>query len=174
MNKYISEVVKDTIWYALIVTYLCVCYYVTTLFGLTRHSECNMRTGYANAMFGMILVGAQLILRVVFLLGFMIKRCTSTNIAAITEFVQQGIKIVVGINFLISMIGWTTFFYWSQVLWTEIGSSTTCTQGRNLWDLINWLLILGITVWPTILMSILLLIGICCLPCIIVGIKDYM
>jgi len=35
-------------------------------------------------------------------------------------------------------------------------------------------MILAVTVWPAILMSILLLIGLCCLPCIITGIKDYL
>ena len=43
-----------------------------------------------------------------------------------------------------------------------------------MWDFINWLMILCATVLPAILMSILLLIGICCLPCIFAFIKETM
>ena len=173
-KKYTWKVVKESIWLALIMAYLCLCYYVPTLFGLTRHSECDMRTGYANAMFGMVLVGAHFYFRVAFLIRLMVKRCTTTNITALTEFVQTGIKIVVFVDIFIMLVGWATFFGGTQVLWTEIGSSPTCTQGRNLWDLINWLLILGITVWPTIITAILLLLSFFCGPGIIKAIKDYM
>lgn len=74
---------------------------------------------------------------------------------------------------MVIFIGWTIFFYWSQTLWSDVGSSSSCTQGRNLWDFVNWILILGMTVWPAILMTILLCVGLCCLPCIITSLKEY-
>ena len=143
------------------------------MFGLSRSPECEMKTGYANAMFGMVVIGTQAFIRIVFLLGYLCKRVTSP-VASVTEFVQQQVIVVSIIDGVVTLIGWTVFFYWSQALWGHIGSSQTCTEGRNLWDFVNWLMILSVTVWPTIFMTILLLVGICCLPCIISGIKEYL
>ena len=164
---------KDAVWYGFLIAYLSICYYSTSLFGLTRSPECEMRTGFANAMFGIVLIGPQALIRLVFLLGYLCKRATS-SVPNVTEFVQKWVIIVAIVDGFMTIIGWTTFFYWSQALWGHIGSSSTCTEGRNLWDFVNWLMILACTVWPAIFMSVLLLIGICCLPCIITGIKDYM
>ena len=77
---------KDTVWYGVLIAYLSICYYATSLFGLTRSPECEMRTGYANAMFGIVVIGAQALIRVVFLLGYLCKRATS-SVANVTEFV---------------------------------------------------------------------------------------
>ena len=172
-SKYAQVFLKDAIWYSILITYLCICYFVPTLFGLSRSPECEMKTGYANAMFGMVVIGTQAIIRILFLLGYLFKRVTSP-VPSVTEYVQKQVLVVSIIDGLVTLIGWTVFFYWSQALWGHIGSSQTCTEGRNLWDFVNWLMILSVTVWPTIFMTILLLVGICCLPCIISGIKEYL
>ena len=74
-NKYLKTFIKDAVWYATIITYLCVCYFVPTLFGLTRDPECEMKAAYANAMFGMILIGMQCILRSGFVIVYFVKKC---------------------------------------------------------------------------------------------------
>ena len=165
---------KDVVWNGIIIAYLCVCYFVPTIFGATRDPECTMRTGYANAMFGMIVIGASVLLKFTFVLIYAFKRCCNPNIGHITEFVQQGVIWVTIADGIITLIGWTIFFYWSQALWGDLGSSHSCTAGRNLWDFINWLCILSVTVWPAIFMTIGLCIGLCCLPCIIAAIKENM
>ena len=45
-----------------------------------------MKTGYANAMFGMVVIGTQAFIRIVFLLGYLCKRATSP-VASVTEYV---------------------------------------------------------------------------------------
>ena len=57
-----------------------------TLFGLSRSPECEMKTGYANAMFGMVVIGTQAFIRIVFLLGYLCKRATSP-VASVTAYV---------------------------------------------------------------------------------------
>ena len=172
-SKYVHVFLKDAIWYSFLIAYLCVCYFVPSIFGLTRSPECEMKTAYANAMFGMVVLGSQAFIRVLFLLGYLCKR-VSSPVASVTEFVQKQVIVVTIADAAITLFGWTIFFYWSQALWGHIGSSQTCTEGRNLWDFVNWLMILSVTVWPAIILTLMLLVGICCLPCIISGIKDYM
>ena len=128
-----------------------------------------MRCGYANAIFGIVLVGIPIIVRIFFLLGMCCKR---TTIARQT-YLQESMVAIVIIEAIVIFIGWTTWFYWSQSLWSDLSSSTSCTEGRNLWDFINFILLLGLTVWPAILMTIMACIGLCCLPCIITAIRDY-
>ena len=173
VSKYVRVFVKDSIWYSILISYFCVCYFVPNLLGATRSEECEMKTGLANALFGIVVIGTQLFIRIAFLLGYLCKRVTSP-VASVTEYVKQKVIIVSVIDGIVVLIGWTVFFYWSQALWGHIKSSSDCTRGRNLWDFVNWLMILSVTVWPTIFMTILLLVGICCLPCIISGIKEYM
>ena len=85
-NKYVQVFLKDAVWYCILITYLCMCYFVPTLFGLSRSPECEMKTGYANAMFGMVVIGTQAFIRIVFLLGYLCKRATSP-VASVTEYV---------------------------------------------------------------------------------------
>ena len=47
-------------------------------------------------------------------------------------------------------------------------------QGYNLFDFINWLLLLLITVWPALMLTVLIFFCICCAPCMIKVYKDYM
>ena len=81
-------------------------------------------------------------------------------------------KRVVIIEAVIICFGWTIFFYWTNIkLWNDI--SKECTEGRDLWDLLNWIGILGLTIWPAIPMTIMACIGICCFPCIFAALKEY-
>ena len=101
---------KDAIWYSFLITYLCVCYFVPSIFGLTRSPECEMRTGYTNAMFGMVVLGSQAFIRILFLIGYLCKRVAST-VPSVTEYVQKQVIVVTVIDALITLIGWTVFFY---------------------------------------------------------------
>jgi len=132
-----------------------------------------MRTGLANAMFGAIVLGASLLIRIIFLVGFAYMRLSGKPIRAIAEYVKKGVICVEIGEAFIKLVGWTTFFYWSQILWSDFSSSKTCYEGRNLWDLVNWIFILGVTVWAAIVVTLALLIACCCLPCIITAIKSF-
>ena len=61
---------------------------------------------------------------------------------------------------------------WSQVLWADIDSGD-CLNGYNLFDFINWIILLLITVWPAIILACLCVCGICCSPCIIGAIREH-
>ena len=76
---------KDALWNACVITYLCVCYFSPSILGLERNPECEMNAGYANAMFGMVVMGASLLIKIGYIVGFMIKRCT-VNIVLLTEY----------------------------------------------------------------------------------------
>ena len=65
---------KDCVYRILYITYLCVCYFKPSIFGLERDEECTMNCSFYNAMFGMVLIGIPLIVRIFFLLGMCCKR----------------------------------------------------------------------------------------------------
>ena len=75
------------------------------------------------------------------------------------------------IEAIVICVGWTVWFYWAQGIWNDMSSSNSCTEGRNLWDFINTILIMGLTAWVAVPMSIVFCVGICCLPCIASEIK---
>ena len=160
---------KGLFWLTLVITYLCYAYYAPTVFGRERNPECEMKTAYANAMFAIYVLGAHVINRLVFLLGYC---CNSGSAGRLQYYVEEGMKRFVIGEAIITLVGWTLFFYWTNfALWNDI--STACTEGRDLLDFLNWLGILGLTIWPTILMTIMLCIGICCFPCIYQALKEY-
>ena len=59
------------------------------------------------------------------------------------------------------------------MLWTEI-SSGDCLSGYNLFDFINWLLLLIVTVWPALFIAFGCLCCICCAPCIYKTANEYL
>lgn len=69
------------------------------------------------------------------------------------------------------MLSYSVFFYWTQVLWTDM--SDECMSGYCLMDFFIWLSILLMTVGPAIFVAIGSCIFVCCAPCIIKMIKDY-
>ena len=76
------------------------------------------------------------------------------------------------VGLFINTIGFTIYFYWTQILWTDIDSGP-CLESWNLMFFMMWLLCLFITVWSTIFVSFGLLIGLCCAPCIYKLVKEY-
>ena len=66
-------------------------------------------------------------------------------------------------NGLIILVGWPIWFYSVQVVWTH-ADSDGCFDGYNLFDLINFIALLVISVWPTVLFTILLVTICCWLP----------
>ena len=73
---------------------------------------------------------------------------------------------------ILVVVAYGVFFFWTQVLWTDIGSGD-CLSGYNLIDFLNWLFLLFITVWAAIMLAIGVCIGICCGPCIYAAVRDY-
>ena len=47
-----------------------------------------MEAGYANAMFGMIVLGAAVVVKLIFVLIYACKKCAGTNPALLTEFIN--------------------------------------------------------------------------------------
>ena len=131
-----------------------------------------MRTGFANAMFGWVLIGMQAAINLIFIIGFLYKQ-TSGSSAALKDYVEKGV-ICAGVGtIVINTIGWAIWFGWTQVLWTEINTGD-CLVGYNLFDFINWLILCLITVWSALLVGLSCLCCICCFPCILKAYQSYM
>ena len=90
----------------------------------------------------------------------------SVSSQILKEFVEKNVLYSAIATLVINSLGWAVWFYWSQVLWTEIGSGE-CLSGYNLFDFINWMVLLFITVWSAIIVAFASLCCICCAPCII-------
>ena len=131
-----------------------------------------MRTGFANAMFGWVLSGTQAVVHLCFILRYLCKESSSSS-AVLKEFVETGVQVTGLCQVIINTIGWATWFCWTQVLWSEIGSGD-CLGGYNLFDFIIWLLLLLTTVWSALIVGIFLLVCLCCGPCMCKAYKDYM
>ena len=71
------------------------------------------------------------------------------------------------------MLAYTVYFCWTQVLWTDINTGD-CLSGYNVFDFINWLVLLLITVWPTITVGFGMCICVCCGPCIYSAVREYL
>ena len=162
----------DFIYFGCICLYFTFCYFMPDIFGAERDPECTMRTAFSNAMFGWVLVGGQALIHLIFIVGFVIKSRSGSS-TVLKEFVEAG-TIFTGLSTLfINSIGWAVWFYWTQVLWADIGSGD-CLSGYNLFDFINWLILLLCTVWSAIVVAIGALICLCCSCCIFKAYKDYM
>lgn len=171
-NKYLYQQVKDFIYFGCISLYFTFIYFMPEIFGSERNANCTMNTALANAMFGWVLVGGQAVIHLVFILGFLCKQ-TSGSSAILKEYVEKG-TIIAGITtVLINTVGWAVWFAWSQVLWTDIDSGD-CLEGYNLFDFINWIILLLCTVWSAIIVGLGCLCCICCAPCLIKAYKEYM
>ena len=129
-----------------------------------------MRTGFANAMFGWILCGAFAIQHLCFVIGY---HCVKDKPSQqVKEWVENSVLKSAIAAFAIQGLGYTTFFYWSSVLWSDINSGD-CLSGYNLYDFLIWLCLLFITVWTALFVSLTMLCCICCAPCIYTGVRDY-
>ena len=146
-------------------------YYLPDIFGGERDPLCSMNVALSNAMFGWVLVGLQAFTHLCFILRYLCV-AKSSSPAVLKEFVEKGV-IWSGFSvLLLNSVGWAVWFAWSQVIWTDVGDH--CFEGYNLYDFILWLFLLLCTVWSAIMVGIILLFCICCAPCMIKAVRDYM
>lgn len=110
----------------------------------------------------------------IYILLYLCKENSSGVTSAIMkEFVEKAtIYSTIALMF-INLIGYAIYFYWTQVLWSDIGEGG-CIVGYNAFDFINWMILLLVTLVPAITVAFGCCIGICCLPCIYGGIKQYL
>ena len=124
-----------------------------------------MNTALANAMFGWVLCGIQSIVYLVFVVRYLyMKNRVSSQV--LKEFVEKNVLYSAIATLTISSVGWATWFYWVQVLWTDIKTGD-CLEGYNLFDFFNFLILLFSTVWSAITVAVVCLCCVCCFPCIV-------
>lgn len=150
----------------LVVGYLTVCYFLPNIIGGERNADCTMRTGFANAMFGWCISAPLGVLHLGFIIGFAIKKRSSSNVALLQEYVQRATIVVSIGQVLITLLGYATFFFWNQVLWGDLSSGDNCLAGYNLLDILNWVILIFVTAWAAIIVALGCCIGVCCGPCI--------
>ena len=78
--KYLKQQIGDLISSCLLVFALTIAYFLPNIFGGERDPECTMRTGFANAMFGWVLSGAQAIVHLCFILRYLCKESSSSSV----------------------------------------------------------------------------------------------
>lgn len=172
-KQYLNKQVYEMTFSALVIVYLTICYYLPDIFGGARNAECQADTAYAVGMFGWVIVGAQVGVHLIYIVLYLCKENSSGVTSAIMkEFVEKAtIYSTIALMF-INFFGYAIYFYWTQVLWSDI-SEGGCIQGYNAFDFINWILLLLVTVAPAITVAFGCCIGICCLPCIYGAVREY-
>ena len=71
---------------------------------------------------------------------------------------------------ILMFIGYPVWFY--VTIWQIFNMDDVCRSGWQIVNYINFLMLEFYTVTPTIIISLLLIIAICCLPCIIKALKE--
>ena len=77
-QKYMQKHLGDFLWFSCLTAYYFVCYYLPDIFGGERDPNCKMRTAFANAMFGWTLTLPQAVFHLCFIIGFAIKKRSTT------------------------------------------------------------------------------------------------
>ena len=67
-------------------------YELPNILGGEREKDCEMRTAFANAMFGWVICGSMTAIHLVFILGYLCKS-TSSNIQVLKEYVEKGVMV---------------------------------------------------------------------------------
>ena len=131
-----------------------------------------MNTSFVNAAFAWALIGAQMLLHIGFIVGYQYTKQRYRNAVRLKQYVEDAAKMVTLASLTIITFGWATFFFWSQSLWKDIDSGH-CLSGWNLLDFINWLIIMGFTVWSAVLVTVVAIVFVFCAPCLVSYIRDY-
>ena len=146
-SNYSKTTLLECFTRALFIGYLCLCYYLPPMGEWERNPNCKMNCGYANAMFAIFVVGPALLLRILFLIGYLCKK-HGENVLRLTEYVEKGSLIVSICDVFLIMFGCTAFFWYTQSMWQDYPHPdpnaytadmiNVCTTGRNLVDFANW------------------------------------
>ena len=151
----------DLLLYSVVCGYLTIAYF-PQIFGQERSKVCTMKAGLANALFGWVLIGGQIVVSIIWLVGYL---CKKNNAQALSMYVKMASLISTLLNGLFILVGWPIWFYTVQILWSDIDSGE-CLNGYNLFDFINFMILLIISVWPAVLMLILVLTSCCWIPAV--------
>lgn len=73
-KKYYDKQVSELLTNMIIIAFLTFSYYMPSIFGGERSENCQMRTGFANAMFGWVLCGAFAVMHLAFIIGYHCKK----------------------------------------------------------------------------------------------------
>ena len=131
-------------WTGIYIAALTFFYFMPAIFGGERNDECKMNTALANGMFGWVLLGCECLIYIGWIIAYAWKRSRDAPVPVMTEFLESAtIKTFVA-KLIINPLGYAIFFYWSQVLWTDM--SRDCLESYDLFDFIIWLCLLVITV----------------------------
>ena len=144
-QKYLNMQIYELAWTGIYIAGLTFFYFMPAIFGGERNAECEMNTALANAMFGWVLLGCEAVILIGWIAAYAWKRSNDAPVTAMTEFLESAtIKTFVA-KLIINPLGYAIFFYWCQVLWTDMDNK--CLEGYNLFDFILWLGLLVMTVF---------------------------
>ena len=78
---------SDCVKSGIAVGYFTICYFLPAIFGDERDSDCTMNTALSNALFGWVLVGAQFLCHLVFIIIYAVK-ASNNNVQVLQDYVQ--------------------------------------------------------------------------------------
>lgn len=114
-ERYFTKEINDFSFSVGIIVYLSIIYYLPEIFDSSREANCKMDVAYANAMFGWVLMSANGSLAALFCLIYMVKKRQMADKPAylFKESIDKLYKFISIAKIIISIPGFTTFFYWS-------------------------------------------------------------
>ena len=110
-QKYYDKHLNDLVTNLAIIAFLTFSYFMPDIFGGSRSENCDMRTGFTNAMFGWIICGLHTVVHLTFILGYQCKKGGSSQ--ALKEWVEVSVLKTTIASFLVQGLGYTIFFFWS-------------------------------------------------------------
>ena len=173
IDRLVGEVRNDskkTLFYIICITII---YFLPNLFGGERNPDCKMNAALANGMFAWVVLGADLLLSVIFFISYACNKNQESQ-TIVHDHVQttherwQNTQI-----FAIKFIGYTIFFYWAAfALWPDYDRVECNESWYNRCDFFLWGVILFCTFLPALFTSVGVLIGLCCIPFILCKEKE--
>ena len=104
---YACRQLQDLLSYLIFFAYFTLCYF-PEMFGAKRSIECEMKAGLAVALFAWILIGAQILVSLIWLAGYGLK---ISDVEKCAEYVKVASMLSTAANSLIILVGWSIWFY---------------------------------------------------------------
>ena len=153
---------KKTLFYIICIT---IVYFFPSLVGGERNPDCKMNAGFANLMFAWVVLGADFLLSIIFFVSYACKKNQESQ-NMLHDHVQttherwRNAQI-----FAVKFIGYTIFFYWTSfALWPDYDRDECRESWYDRCDFILWIMIMVCTFLPALFTSLMVLIGLCCVP----------
>jgi len=109
MKKQVSDFIY-TVFGILLLTF---CYYLPTIAGGQRDPSCTMNTAYAYAMFAWVIIGAEAVISLGWILGYLCKTMSDPPITVLKEYVDNATLGCALAKAFVTLFGYAIYFFWT-------------------------------------------------------------